>query len=62
MKFSREISLGTIVNLIVYLITIIWFAAQISAGQDFVNKQIDELKIGVHQLTVRIDSHIDKGK
>lgn len=63
-KFKREveITLGTILTLIGYVVFGIWFTVKISVGQDAMEKQIQGLNTVITNLTTRLDAHIDKGK
>lgn len=63
-RFNREVEItaGTILTLIGYIVFGIWFTIKLSVGQEAMKGEIDQLKTTITNLTTRLDAHIDKGK
>lgn len=58
-KINREVSFGTILQLIGYIVMVVYFTAQISANLVTVRSDLDDLKVQLTKLQDRMDKHID---
>ena len=61
-KVSKEVSLGTLLQIVGYIIMVIFFTAQIQAGITALNSEVNSIKTQVQYLQTRMDNHIDSKK
>ncbi len=59
-KRNAGVILHTVLTILGYLIFVAWFAGKVATSQEYLSKDINELKTQVQALTARIDKHIDK--
>ena len=55
----KEISLGTVIQLLGSVAAVIWLAAQLDAGQATMKCQIDRIETRIESISIRLDRHID---
>jgi len=61
-RFSKEVSLGTVIQVIGYIVMVIYFTAQIQSNIIILRHEFDAMKTQIQYLQMRLDGHIDKTK
>jgi hypothetical protein len=61
-RFSKEISIGSIAQLLGSVLMFVWFMAQIAANQTAMERRIDQMSGQIQTLSGRMDTHLDKAK
>ncbi len=56
---NREITLGAILQVVAYMVMVVYFAAELRVNQGLLTFQLDRMEKRIEVLSFRVDKHID---